>query len=147
MKRSVSLLLVAAFLCVFAACGGGKENAGEWSLAAAETEGLLVEPAVLELTASLVLEKDGSGRLTIDEDGYAIRSWSVKDGAVSIQTLDETVEGRLLNGYIVLVFDDGICLYFAREGGNAPALPLLNRAEYEAAYAALVESGEAMPLD
>lgn len=146
-KKLVSLLLVLALACLSAACGGDKKNAGEWYLAGAELDGLLAEPEVLGIAASLSLNEDGTGRLTIDEDGYWIDSWSVKDGKVKIKMLEGTAEGTLSNGYIVLAFDDGISLWFAKEGSDVAPLVLLDAEGFVNAYAALVESGDAMPVD
>lgn len=146
-KKIFALLLVLVFVCAFAACGGDKEHAGEWILKGAAYETLLAEPDVLGISASLSLEKNGTGRLTIGESGYAIKSWTVKDGQVTVKTGDNTVPGVYQDGYIILGFDDGISLYFAKNGQANRELLLLNAEQYRDAYQALVDSGDAMPVD
>lgn len=146
-KKIIALLLVLLFVCACTACGGDKEHAGEWILKGAAYETLLTEPDVLGISASLSLDKNGSGRLTIDEEGYAIKSWSFKDGQVSIKTADETIPGLYEDGYVILGFDDGISLYFAKNGQAKRELLLLNAEQYAAAYQAMVDSGDAMPVD
>ena len=146
-KKIVSLLLALMLICLSAACKGREENAGEWELRAAEYVGLYVQPEVLGIYAKLSLDKDGTGRLTIDENGYWIKSWSVKDGKIKITMLDDAVEGTVKDGYIILVFEDDISLWFAKEGSDVPPLQLLDEDGYMAAYEAMVESGDAMPID
>ena len=148
MKRKlVSLILVLMLLSACAACGGDTEHVGRWQLVGAELEGLLTEPDVFGINALLTLQANGTGRLTIDESEEQIRSWSVQGGRITLRTDDETLEGSCADGYIVLTFDDGVSLYFLREGSEAPALELLDREAFEEAYAELVAAGEAMPVD
>ena len=147
MKKILALVAALLLTCLCFGCGGDKAHAGEWYLTAAEYEGLLTEPEVFGLSASLSLKKGGTGRLTIGEDSYAISSWFVNDGEVSLQTLDGPVEGRIMNGFLILTFEDSMRLYFAKEGTNAPELILLDRDAFRTAYDALVAAGEAMPAD
>lgn len=148
MKRKILLLaLVLLLACACAACGDDENNAGEWQLRAAEYEGLLCEPDVFSVVAHLTLEKDGTGRLTIDEYGYAITSWSVKKDTVRLKLLETTMEGTYRDGYIVLTFDDGVRLWFSKEGAEVQPLELLDVEGYLDAYDALVASGGAMPAD
>ena len=147
-KRALALILALLAVLTLSACGGKKSPyAGTWQLVGAEDEGLLAEPSVLGLSGALVLKDNGTGTLSLNGGDTAIKSWNVKDSAVTVKTAEDEFEGTLENGILALGFDGGTCLYFAVEGTDISSLELLDAQGFRDAYNALVESGDAMPAD
>lgn len=91
---------------------------GEYKLFALKVSGKMTDPAEMGANSTLVLVKDGTGKLTYDggEDAF---TWTEKDGVLTLSYPGGTAdEGRLREGFVMLIIDADNCIYYAREGAD-----------------------------
>lgn len=100
--------------------------AGEYPLYAVESEGLIIGAADMEMNASLILNEDGTGGMTMDDDYNAFESWSAADGIVSILADGETATGTIENGVIKLELETDFYGYFCKEGADTSGIAVMS---------------------
>lgn len=91
---------------------------GEYTLFALKVRGKMTDPAEMGATSTLLLAKDGTGKLTYDggEDAF---KWTEKDGVLTLSYPGGTEdEGRLREGFVMLIIDADNSIYYAREGAD-----------------------------
>lgn len=110
---------------------------GEYILFGVESEGYLVDSGEMEMSSVITLGMDGAGVMTMDDDSMNIASWTEEDGAVTLTLEDESyAEAVAENGILILdILGDGsMLLYYAQEGADTSAYPLMTVDELLAAY-------------
>lgn len=89
---------------------------------------------------TLTLEEDGTGYMTIGEDGGPVTEWSVEDGIITVVSGGQTMTGPIADGIIELDFGVGIIACYAAEGVDISGYDLLTGDE----MAELAQTDEAL---
>ena len=113
--------------------------AGEYAIFAVENDGYLVYADAMEISSTLTLAGDGTGRMTMDDDAMDIVSWTDEDGTISVTLADESSAlGTRRGGVIELdILGDGSLIFvYALDGADTSAYAPMTRDELLAAYAA-----------
>ena len=98
---------------------------GEYTLFAVTAFGATVEPEALELSSVLTLEADGTGYMTINDDGGDVEKWEENDGKIIVESGLSTMEGTVENGIITLDMDNDTYMHFAKEGADTSHLEVM----------------------
>ncbi len=149
LKTALAILMVLGMLAALSACGSKPapemENAaGEYTLFAVSAEdygGYIVDPAALEMTSVLTLNADGTGYLTLGEEGGAVSEWTVEGEDISVTSGIDTMVGTIKDGVIILDFDYGNILYYAAEGADTSAISVMDGEQFYEAIMADVDAG------
>lgn len=144
MKKTLLPLLL-ALLLLLSACGAQSapaaknesaapdplaEAAGEYTLFGVSCEGSLVEAEALDFRSVLTLDADGTGYLTINDEGGAVESWTLDGDRTVIHYGVSTIGGTIAAGVAVLDFGDDNILYYARGDADISGYRLLNSEEF-----------------
>lgn len=142
MKNAAVAAVVMAMMLMISACGSGggtqpaKEETpeGKYSLFAIEMEECLIGNEEIGMTSDVTLEKDGTGYMTINDDGGDIESWSVDGETITIRSGLSTMDGTLKDGILILVTDYSI-EYYAKEGVDISGYQLMTMDDFIASGA------------
>ena len=109
---------------------------GEYTLFAVKTQGYTTDAAELGMVSTMRLDADGSGRMTLDEEGENISSWTKEGTALMIVMADGgSAPASVENGILALdLYADGsMILYYAQEGADTSSLQVMSMDEIRAA--------------
>ena len=106
---------------------------GTYTAFGALSEGHAFYAESLELTSELMLEKDGTGYMTLNGDKTTVKKWT-RDGEKLQVTVDDggTADCIIRDGIIELEIPDtgGDVLYFAKEDADTSSYELMTMEEY-----------------
>ena len=89
---------------------------------------------------TLTLEDDGTGYMTIGEDGGPVTEWSVENGTITLVSGGQTLSGPVEDGILMLDFGVGVVACYAAEGADLSGYEILSGDE----MAELAQSDEAL---
>lgn len=110
---SILLTLVLALSAMSFAAAEAADIAGTWYLNQAEAEGIALDPAMLGLDMTLILNADGSCVLSMMGDSEQT-SWAVSGSQITIGSGAETITA-LLEGENLVIVQDEVKLIFGKE--------------------------------
>ena len=138
-KSAAVAAVILAITVVISACsmGGGqsaqpeKEEtpAGKYSLFAIELEECMIGSEELEMTSDITLDEDGTGYMTINDDGGDIESWAVTGESITIHSGLSIIDGKLKDGIMALEMEYGT-EYYAKEGVDISGYQLMTMDEF-----------------
>ena len=109
---------------------------GEYTLFAVGYQGYTADAAELGMASTIRLDADGSGRMTLDEEGENISSWTKEGTALMIVMADGgSAPASVENGILALdLYADGsMILYYAQEGADTSSIQVMSMDEIRAA--------------
>lgn len=125
MKRIViSLLSLCLLLTVLCACGGGTD----YTLFAYDYDGVIITAE--DMTSELTLNKNGTGRMTINGESGRIDTWTEENGSLILRSGDDTLSGTVRDGILALDLGDGNILYYAAENADTSSVPAVRFEDY-----------------
>ena len=138
-KSAAVAAAVMAVMLVISACGmGGGQSAqpekeetpaGKYSLFAIELEECMIGNEELEMTSDITLDEDGTGYMTINDDGGDIESWAVTGESITIHSGASIIDGKLKDGIMALEMEYGT-EYYAKEGVDISGYQLMTMDEF-----------------
>lgn len=145
-KAALGILMVLGMLAALSACGSqpapeADSAAGEYTLFAVEAYGYTVASDVLEVTSVLTLDADGTGYLTLGDEGGDVSEWTVEGENISVTSGIDTMVGTVKDGIIVLDFDYGNILYYAAPGADTSSVDVMDEDQFYEAIMADVDAG------
>lgn len=150
--RPAAALLALALLLTLCACGATEPvpepvptppsvylpYVGDYTLFGVRHGDHIVDPAAMEIEirSVLTLEDGGRGTLSINEDAGRIGSWTIAGEKIILNPDSSPLSGLYRDGVVILTLEDGSTLYYAAEGADRSAFPVIGRDEYTAILAA-----------
>ena len=147
-----AVLLILATLLALAGCGATEPlpepvptppsaylpYVGAYTLFGVRHGDYIVDPTALdiEIHSVLTLEDGGMGTLSINGESGRIGSWTISGDTIILNPGASPMTGLYRDGVVILSMDDGSTLYYAVEGADRTAFPLIGRDEYTAILAA-----------
>ena len=139
MKSAAVAAIILAITLVISACGiGGRQSAqpekeetpaGKYSLFAIEIEECMIGNEEIGMTSDITLDEDGTGYMTINDDGGDIESWAVTGESITIHSGLSIIDGKLKDGIMALEMDYGM-EYYAKEGVDISGYQLKTMDEF-----------------
>ena len=108
---------------------------GAYEIFAVKVDGALINSADLDVSSTITLAADGTGRMTSNDEAEDIAVWSLDGEVFSITMADNSsADGRLHNGIIELdIYGTGyMILFYAREGADTSGYAPMTMEEYQA---------------
>ncbi len=145
-KIALAILMVLGMLAALSACGSQPapqedSAAGEYTLFAAEVYGYTVASDALGTTSVLTLDADGTGYLTINEDGGDVSEWTVDGENITVVSGIDTILGTIKDGVIKLDFEDGYFLYYAAPGADTSSVEVMDEDAFFEAIVTDMDAG------
>ena len=111
---------------------------GDYTLFGVRHGDYIVDPEAMdtELRSVLTLLDGGQGMLSINDESGRIGSWTISGEELVLNPESSPMKGLYRDGIVILTLDDGSTLYYAAEGADRSAFPLIGRDEYSAILAA-----------
>lgn len=132
--KLIALLLCAALVTALCACSGGSGKdtvVGEYEAFGISVKafGDYVVESGEEYRSVITLDADGTGYMTINDEGGDIEEWSLDGEDITIHSGVSVLTGTLKDGVLVLDSDDYI-IYFAKEGTNTSSVKTITQDEF-----------------
>ena len=150
--RPAAALLALALLLSLCACGATEPKpepvptppsvylpyVGDYTLFGVRHGDYIVDPAAMEIEihSVLTLLDGGMGMLSINETSGRIGSWTISGEKIILNPDSSPISGLYRDGIVILTMEDGSTLYYAAEGADRSAFPLIGKEEYTAILAA-----------
>lgn len=140
-RLNMPILLIAMGILLFvcmSACGGNSELAaasGKYELFGHGLDGYVLQAE--DMTSELTLKSNGTGKLSMNGESGSISSWSLEGDGIMLCSGGDTIEGTIQDGVLILEFEGGNTLYYAKEGTDVSSVPVMSTDEY---YEALTRS-------
>ena len=122
--RHLALVLSICMLVCLAACGSG---AVTYTMFAYDMDGYIQE--AVGISSEMTLKSSGAGHMTINGEGGSVR-WTDDDGAFVLTAGEDTMTGTISDGIIALSVGEDAVWYYAAEGADTSAVPVLTQEEY-----------------
>lgn len=121
LKAFFALIFACAAVMMLSACGGAAPvECGVYNCAAAQGEGIAMNPAELyPAVARLELKPAGKGSIELGSESGAIK-WSLDGTELSLDINGEEYFGSLENGAVTLELPGGTELCFLKDGAELP---------------------------
>ena len=102
-------------MVALSACGGGNDYVGTWKLTKAKSQGIEISVEEYMGECTLVLEEDGTAKMTISGEEDEKGKWEATDKGVKIIDEGEDDKELIKDGDILYLEEDGAKLYFEKQ--------------------------------
>jgi len=126
-RLTAGILALSMVLCI---CGFVSADgiAGKYIMFAVENNGYLVNPDDMGTNFVLSLYDDGTGYITMNDNGMELKSWVQEGSGISLDAADGTALAAEMtdSGIIVMEMFPGTNMYFAPEGADISGYEVLS---------------------